>query len=436
MGVMKHFARLPALRPFGHCLIFAAALCAGPGLAGSGEPAAAAGDVPAGPAISAPAKRPPSPDLATSKVVQSVAHRVYRLLVDVDGAVKGGTAFLVSGKRIVATNNHVVEQGTAFSVGYVGEGGHIRRVPLRVIAIFPQKDLALLEALDDLPGDPLPLSASYPGLATDLFAIGFPAAADPQGLSAWSQDDDETFFLPSVLKGYVSRILMNRWFSSQLQHQTPIIPGYSGGPLINDNGVVVAISSSIHKEANGVSYGVLAADLVNFIDACALPVDAVKGNPPPLPSRAEVRNTLPTASMHVVQAKLPPDASDIAMLARGNDFLERGDITAARLIFRYLISRGDLPEAYAGLARTYDPIFLNQKNVIGVSGDSEKAREFYEKAASLGGNESTRQAFAALPGKPGRCDGSVCKLVNSANGPVVVCEKSDPTLVVNNALGR
>ena len=420
------------LQPFVRSLIFWAALCAMPMIASSGEQAVGPQDSAAVGSLVNPAV---SPDLVTSKTVQAITHEVYRLLVDVDGAVKGGTAFLVSGKRIVATNNHVVDQGTGFSIGYVGQAGHIRRVPLRVLAIFPQKDLALLEALDDLPGAPLPLLASYPGLATDLYAIGFPAAADPQGLSGWSQDDDETFFLPSVLKGYVSRILANRWFSSQLQHQTPIIPGYSGGPLINDDGVVVAISSSIHKEANGISYGVLSADLVDFISACALPLTAVKGSEPSLASQSVAKNLTETADTHAAQKKLPPSPTDLAMLERGNDFLERGDITAARLIFRYLINRGDMPDAYAGLAKTYDPIYLNHKNVIGVSGDSQKAREFYEKAASLGGGASPDRV-AATSSKAGRCDGSICKLVNSMNGPFVVCEKSDPALVVNNALGR
>src|SRR5262245_30687594 len=81
--------------------------------------------------------------------IRDATGRVYRLIVEVDGAVKGGTAFLVSGKRIVATNHHVVEKGTAFNLGFVGENNRVRRVPLRLIAIYPQKDLALLETLDD-----------------------------------------------------------------------------------------------------------------------------------------------------------------------------------------------------------------------------------------------------------------------------------------------
>jgi S1-C subfamily serine protease len=371
---------------------------------------------------------------AASKRVQEISRRVFRLLVETENTIKGGTAFLVSGRRTIATNHHVVDKGTAFAIGLVGEKGVVKRIPARVIAIYPQKDLALLEALDDLPGDALTLSTDYPGAATDLFAIGFPAAADPQGTLSWTRGDDETFFMPSVLKGYVSRVLTNRWFSSQLQHQTPIIPGYSGGPLIDNSGSVVAISSSIHKEANGISYGVLAVDLADFLSACALPINVVNAS-----YRPAVRNGNQNAVSEVAKSmashkKVVTDPGDRSMLARANDFLERGDIFAARLLFDYLVKNRDIAEAYAGLAKTYDPMFLNNKNVIGVSGDAIKAREFYEKAAQAGSlTLETRLAMDAAKSNTG-CDGSICRLVNDAEGPIVACERTDPLITSNNSL--
>jgi S1-C subfamily serine protease len=359
------------------------------------------------------------------QVVAQVTHQVYRLLVDVEGAIKGGTAFLVSGNRVIATNHHVIEKGTAFSVGFADEKGVVRRIPLRVLAVFPQKDLALLEALDDLPGEPLQLSTQYPMAATDVYAIGFPAAADPQGALSWTRGDDETFFIPSVLKGAVSRVLTNRWFSSQLQHQTPIIPGYSGGPLIDSKGVVVGISTSIHKEANGISYAVLAADLADFVSACSLPLRG--GN---VSERHMVRRNGPEPSAQAmntysIQNKAPRTAEDQAMLARGMKLLEGGDIVAARLMFRYLANSRGQAEGFAGLAKTYDPIYLNKQNVMGVSGDAAKAEEFYEQAAKLGATGADPLSLSSALPPAGRCDDSVCKLINSVNGPVVTCERSD-----------
>jgi hypothetical protein len=354
--------------------------------------------------------------------IRQATTRVYRLMVDVDGAVKGGTAFLVSGKRIIATNHHVVEKGTAFTLGFATEDHRIKRVPLRLLAIYPQKDLALLEALDDLPGDALPLLPSYPYPATDLFAIGFPAAADPQGVMWWSSGADDTFFVPSVIKGYVSRVLPNRWFSSQLQHQTPIIPGYSGGPLVDNDGIVVGISTSVHKEANGISYAVLGADLGEFVTACGLPLTggAITEIRPAGDHSAflTVPGTVKTSASQ--QQEPAVTISDRTMLDRANRMLTYGDIIAARLILEYLVTHRRVPEAMASLAKSYDPGFLRDNKVLGVAGDPAKAAMLYRQAADLGDTEAKRLLTAITSSS---CSASLCNLSNGPNGPQVFCER-------------
>lgn len=363
---------------------------------------------------------------ATVAKVGEVTRRVYRLLVEVEGAIKGGTAFLVSGKRIIATNHHVVDKGNAFTVGYLDKDNLIRRLPARVIATFPQKDLALLEVLDDLPGEPLTLAIDQPAPALDLIAIGFPAAADPQGVSSWTAGDDETFFLPSVLKGSVSRVLTNRWLSSQLQHQTPIIAGYSGGPLVNDDGEVIGVSTAIHKDANGISYAVLAADVAEFASACALPV---KTDPVTRPAKDELlMSSLPledrlpdvTASLGIRQ-DIASELDERVILRRANELLEYGDIAAARLLFEFLVSNGGTPESVTGLAKTYDPSFLYKKNVIGVVGNRARAVALYAEAAAL--NYGKKPGLASRDGY-GTCENSTCKLINGPQGPLIVCDKT------------
>jgi hypothetical protein len=367
----------------------------------------------------APAAGGPSPVAR----IHRAAAQVYRLIVEVEGAVKGGTAFLVSGQRIVATNHHVIEKGTAFTLGFAGEDHVVHRVPLRLLAVYPQKDLALLEALDDLPGEPLPLFAGHPDPATDLFAIGFPAAADPQGAMWWTTGNDDTFFVPSVIKGYVSRVLPNRWFSSQLQHQTPIIPGYSGGPLVDNEGFVVGISTSVHKEANGISYAVLGADLAEFVSACGLPV---KGNTVtqsrPLLPRTPPLSAPATVETFAIQPRVSGTSdSDRAMLDRANRMLGYGDIIAARLILEYLVSHRKMPEALAILAKSYDPAFLRQQKVLGVSGDASRAAALYKEAAELGDNEAKRVLTTIA--NSGSCSASLCTMITGERGPQVLCER-------------
>lgn len=340
--------------------------------------------------------------------IGKVSRQVYRMVVQGDDFRRGGTGFLVSGSRVVATNHHVVEKGRSFSLGYVDERGMIKRVSLRLIAAFPQKDLALLEAADDLPGDALPLNADYPDLASDLYAIGFPAAADLR--SDDKQPEDQNFFLPSVLKGTVSRIMTGHWLTNQLQHQTPISPGYSGGPLVDNGGNVVGVSTAINKEASGISYGVAAPDLARLLVACALPLRSAKQH--------HIASAPPFASAPpaVAPRKLAP--ADEALLRRGYDMMHNGDIAGARVTFEYLAAKSTVPEAYEGLARTYDPVVLKQLRVIGVPADVDKARELYAKANRVDVASTFPGAWAASP-----CRNSLCAMLESSGGaaPLVVC---------------
>lgn len=365
-----------------------------------------------------------SESLNRQAAVTEAAERVYRLLVETgNGSIVGGSAFLVSGTRVIATNHHVIQDGVTFHIGMVDDAGKIRSIPARIVATYPQKDLALIETLDDLPNVPLPLEGQYPQLAQELFAIGYPAAADVHDIVGNTALGDPMFFAPSVLKGYVSRVLKNRWFRNQLQHQTPIIPGYSGGPLISPEGGVVGISTSVHKEASGVSYGVLAADLIDLLNACSLPASILSPSPQtPDAQIAVARNdAIPAANKdRPSQRDLSLDVSD-ELIDRANALLDNGDIIAARLMFDYLRNHLELPEIYSGLARTYDPQYLRENGILGIKGDETTAQRYYHLAATLiRKNQLPKQDKLAFAGDR-RCSNSYCELVESANGPHVSC---------------
>jgi S1-C subfamily serine protease len=346
----------------------------------------------------------------SSPVIVNVSKRVYRLVVRTGAETKVGTAFLVSGRRIIATNNHVIDKGSSYVLGYVGEHGAVRWVELELLAVFPQKDLALLEAADDLPGEALPLASDYPELATDLYAIGFPSAAD-SGEIGPAQTSDRNFVSPSVLKGNVSRIMSGAWLTNQLQHQTPISPGYSGGPLVDRSGVVVGISAAINKEASGISYGVSAPDLARFLKACALPLHTVN-----LARRTVTEVASTTASL---PAERPTGGNDI-LLTRANEALKRGDIAGARILFEYIARERSDKSAYVGLAQTYDPEVLKMLKVVGNLGDADKAEEFYQMAARLTGAPRAATETASATG----CRNSLCMMLeNGGDDPSVLCNK-------------
>ncbi|MBX2806423.1 MAG: serine protease [Hyphomicrobiales bacterium] len=358
--------------------------------------------------------------------VEKAARQVYRVLVETsDGSILGGSAFLVSGARVIATNHHVIQDGVTFQIGMTDPDGKVRSIPAHIVASYPQKDLALIQALDDLPGQPLALDGQYPGLAQELFAIGYPAAADIQDAIGTASFGDPMFFAPSVLKGYVSRVLTNRWFRNQLQHQTPIIPGYSGGPLINPDGAVVGVSTSIHKKASGVSYAVLAADLIDLLNACALP--ATVASPSPHLAAAQIAETQPQAAPApkkdaLLRTSLSFEAGD-GLIDRAYNLLDNGDIVAARLMFEYLRNHLEMADIYMGLAKTYDPEFLREKGILGIKGNEKTAQRYYHLASTLLRKRELPAQNRHSNVRNGPCSNSYCELVDGVNGPYLSCNK-------------
>jgi hypothetical protein len=93
--------------------------------------------------------------------------------------------------------------------------------------------------------------------------------------------------------------------------------------------------------------------------------------------------TEPTPGREPVSAKLrlPPEEV-IALLARGDSFLARKDISSARLLYERAADAGD-GRAALKLGRTFDPAFLYFSQVA-VRGDRAVAEFWYRRARELG----------------------------------------------------
>jgi hypothetical protein len=86
-----------------------------------------------------------------------------------------------------------------------------------------------------------------------------------------------------------------------------------------------------------------------------------------------------------------------SLLDRGRQYLDAGDVAAARLLFNRAANAGDVAAAVA-MGTTYDPAVLGSRGVHGLSGDPQRARGWYEKAAELGSAEGLR-LLKALDGR-------------------------------------
>jgi len=192
-----------------------------------------------------------------------------------------GTGWIVSGRRIVVTNNHVVEGGVSFHLAMMVDGKP-KVIEARLLRRSPQKDLAVLEAVSDLPGKAMPLAGYEIQATTRVIAIGFPGTADvaivddnstgqQQMTRLGPQDDD--FYRPTWTEGVASRNLS--YFRSidgpALQHSAAINRGNSGGPLIDSCGRVLGVNTirAVEDDPQGVFYAIHPKEITRFLEVAS-----------------------------------------------------------------------------------------------------------------------------------------------------------------------
>jgi pSer/pThr/pTyr-binding forkhead associated (FHA) protein len=192
-----------------------------------------------------------------------------------DPLMTSGTGFHASGVNYVVTNEHVVSLATEYDkhakilIGYRKRAGGMEKaagdwtnklVPARIKRADKNKDLAILEADESLPGKPLVL-ADFGDLNLDdgreVKAIGFPTAAD-------FDESGGALLIPTKTDGRISRTipLDNMKF---VQHQAGISSGNSGGPLFDECGVVVGVNAQKARYAENIGLAIYSNEVVSLL---------------------------------------------------------------------------------------------------------------------------------------------------------------------------
>ncbi len=163
------------------------------------------------------------------------------------GAVQGsGFIYNSSGKMVVLTNFHVVQDATDLSVTFSNGHGYATTV----LGSDPYSDLAVLST-DDVPANELkPLnivSSSSLRVGDQVVAIG-----NPYGLVG----SLTTGVVSALGRSETAEFTQSFSISNLIQVSTPINPGNSGGPLLNAVGEVVGITNSVISDSQGVGFAV------------------------------------------------------------------------------------------------------------------------------------------------------------------------------------
>ena len=195
--------------------------------------------------------------------------------------ISSGSGFLISGRRHVVTNYHVVEGGERVFIAFRTDR-EARLVEARRAATRPGVDLALLEAREDLPGLPLKLGEYEPEKLAEVIAIGFPGAAnlnkelvpgaDAQGVPLTDLDSTVTTGVVSRMTFTNLKVSDSQILSARtVQHNSAINPGNSGGPLFDACGQVVGVNTLQGLNSQGLFFSIHAAEVGRFLRDSAIP---------------------------------------------------------------------------------------------------------------------------------------------------------------------
>ncbi|HVO14819.1 MAG TPA: trypsin-like peptidase domain-containing protein [Alphaproteobacteria bacterium] len=234
---------------------------------------------------------PASAKFEIKKVDPSVV-RIF-ILATRDGKtapIGSGSGFVINDEGIVATNNHVVDprglpKGVKLAAIVVPDGGfeenQLRRA--QVLWASPEVDLALIK-VEGLKRPPVVISTLGPDIAPeqgdDVYAVGFPGAADAGGTSGLIKS--------TLTSGVVGKLLIGRADPKEkdrpiIQHNAAVNPGNSGGPLFDECNEVVGINTfvpssqmEIVKEGERVTASGAAISGIYFSPHISTLVDVLK----------------------------------------------------------------------------------------------------------------------------------------------------------------
>ena len=163
-------------------------------------------------------------------------------------AGSSGTAFFISRKGHLLTNNHVVEGCKLSKINYFN-----KEYDTNLISTDKTLDLALLK-VDLKPRAFISFSNKEPKKRQLVIVAGYP-------LGEYLSDDLK------INEGKISSLKGFDNNSNEITVDLAINPGNSGGPIVNEKGQLVAVAvAGMSKEVTeGISFGIKSSAVTNFL---------------------------------------------------------------------------------------------------------------------------------------------------------------------------
>ncbi|AHG90908.1 putative S1B family peptidase [Gemmatirosa kalamazoonensis] len=154
-----------------------------------------------------------------------------------------GTGFIVRDDGVIVTNAHVITGATQVMVA-MRDG---KRLTARVVGSDETNDLAVLKV--DAKGLPVAPLGTSDNLLIGEWAI---AIGNPFGFVLGNSEPSVTAGVISATgRNLVGQVEGGGLYLDMIQTDAAINPGNSGGPLVNADGEVIGVNSSIYSPSGG-----------------------------------------------------------------------------------------------------------------------------------------------------------------------------------------
>src|SRR5262245_12819197 len=155
------------------------------------------------------------------------------------------------GKRLVTDRDFYMKR--------LSDGDYVRGT---VLDVDPKRDLVLIEA-ESLPAGTaeLKLAAAAPDPGERLHAVGNPVESKGQWLYI-TGTVRQVYRTQGPVRGTAATMALD---ARVVETQLPINPGDSGGPVVNDQGALVGLATSITEKATSLALCVAAEEVQAFL---------------------------------------------------------------------------------------------------------------------------------------------------------------------------
>ncbi len=157
-----------------------------------------------------------------------------------------GTGFYINADGDLVTNYHVIDGCYALGVQTDTEV-----IPASTVAADQNLDIAVISTRRSPGGQAFLRAASQPSLGQRVFVVGYPFLGDLRSVN--------------FTEGLVSSLTGYRGDRQALQTSAAVQPGNSGGPLLDEGGVVIGVINARFDEADNIGFAIRVDALITLL---------------------------------------------------------------------------------------------------------------------------------------------------------------------------